>query len=162
MAAKKQPSHLITCGCCGSEIVVAANGDYAMVEKPKHHDSPAATPVMGTTETRNDGTVVKVFHPTSGNNSGIRSETTMSSPKRTGRPVKSGSRGGSMQPMGQLNNVVRKPKRGSVNNELLAVEGAAYSDDIVPGLSGADKHYDDLLMAANEADLESHGFHNNY
>lgn len=125
----------------------------------KEHFDVNCIRITGTEVVKDDGSRVAVVKPNMGFQSGIRSETVISTPlseaKARQPQIEVGTRGKGIQPMGNIK-YQRPPKRGQPNNPDLQVSGDSATDDY-NGLSGQEGHFDNLLQAAYESDLSDRG-----
>lgn len=127
----------------------------------KEHFDVNCLRITGTEVVKDDGSRVAVVKPNMGFQSGIRSETVISTPlseaKARQPQIEVGTRGKGIQPMGNMK-YQKPPKRGQHNNPDLQVSGDLPSDDY-NGLSGQEAHLDNLLQAAYESDLSDRGIY---
>ena len=137
----------------GLDKIRAADPNYSTTYKAAYEAGAPVTP--GQVAKQKDGKVVIENEPPTGHGSGIRVETAMNDAKPQPR-VKQRKQVGQLQPMGELNNVVR-PKGKNPSREGFEVTGADASQDFV-GLTGQDAHFDNLLQQAYENDLADRGF----
>ena len=128
------------------------------INRPNDHNG--VTYIQGEEFDTDDGRRVKITTPRSGFNSGIRSETVLTTPKNKGRDAaKKFGVGAAMVQPGAVNH--QKPKRinptGAVSSDELRFEGEHPSQDFT-GLTGQEAHMDNLMQEAYEQDLAGYGF----